>query len=312
MTKPDDSTLLVAELRAVEARARLSLDKAAAWGRFPTPVDDIVLAAKLRVAPKGLFDAASFLAYAKKKAEGAMHLLKSAISKVLGIYDANEQIIHIDDSVVASKQSFLKLHETGHHELPTHRKIFSLFQDCEQTLAPAIADQFEREANNFARFALFQGSAFQERAADLPMGIKTPIELAKKFGASNYAAAREFVRTHHRPCVVYVLEPMEFIPGKGTRAAVRRIEVSPSFEQQFGRPSDVRIDNDHAMSSLLPIGKKMTWPTPLRYRDKNGMDHECLGEAFKTKYNVFLLVYPTKALTSTSIFVPGAFKIVGS
>ena len=312
MTKPDDSTLLVAELLAVEARARLSLDKAAAWGRFPTPVDDILLAAKLRVAPKGLFDAASFFAYAKKKAEGAMHALKSAISKVLGIYDANEQIIHIDDSVVASKQSFLKLHETGHHELPTHRKIFSLFQDCEQTLAPAIADQFEREANNFARFALFQGTAFQERAADLPMGIKTPIDLAKKFGASNYAASREFVRTHHRPCVVYVLEPMEFIPGKGTQAAVRRIEVSPSFDQQFGRPNDVRIDNEHALSPLLPIGKKMTWPTSLHYRDKNGVDHECLGEAFKTKYNVFLLVYPTKALTSTSIFVPAAFKIVGT
>lgn len=309
MTRPDDSTLLAAELLAVEARARLSLDKAAAWGRFPTPVDDILLAANLRVAPKGLFDASSFLAYAKKKAAGAMHALKAAISKVLGIYDANEQIIHIDDSVVASKQSFLKLHETGHHELPTHRKIFSLFQDCEQTLAPAIADQFEREANNFARFALFQGTAFQERAADMQMGIKTPIDLAKKFGASNYAAAREFVRSHHRACLVYVLEPMEFFPGKGARAAVRRIEVSTSFDRQFGRPSDLHIDNDHALSALLPIGKKMTWPTPLRYRDKNGVDHECLGEAFKTKYNVFLLVYPVKALTSVSIFVPASLGI---
>ena len=310
MTKPDDSSLTMAELRAVEARARLSLDKAGAWGRFPTPVDDILLAAKLRVAPKGLFDAASFAAYAKKLADGAKQWLKSAISKVLGLYDANEQIIHVDDSVVASKQTFLKLHETGHHEIPTHRKIFSVFQDCEQTLAPAIADQFEREANNFARFALFQGTAFQERAADLPMGIKTPIGLAKTFGASNYAAAREFVRMHHRACVLYVLEPLEFVPGKGASGLVRRIEVSPTFDQQFGRPSDERIDNDHALSTILPIGKKMTWPTPLRYRDKNGADHECLGEAFKTKYNVFLLVYPTKALASSSIFVPPTFSIV--
>ena len=64
MTKPDDSTLHAADLKAVEARARLSLDKAAAWGRFPTPVDDILSAAKLRVAPKGMFDVASYLAYA--------------------------------------------------------------------------------------------------------------------------------------------------------------------------------------------------------------------------------------------------------
>ena len=96
---------------------------------------------------------------------------------------------------------------------------------------------------------------------------------------------------HHRPCVVYVLEPLEFAPGKGAHALVRRIEVSPSFDQQFGRPSDERIDNDHALSTILPVGKKMTWPTPLRYRDKNGVNHECLGEAFKTKYNVFLLIY---------------------
>ncbi len=311
MIKPDDSSLSAADLSAVEARARLSLDKAAAWGRFPTPVDDILSAAKLRVAPKGMFDMESFLAFAKQKAVGAMLALKAALSKVLGIYDANEQIIHIDGDVGPSKQAFLKLHETGHHEMPTHRKVFQLFQDCEKTLEPTIADQFEREANNFARFALFQGNAFKEHAADTKMGIKAPMDLAKKFGASNYAAAREFVRTHHRPCLLYALNPLEIIPGGGARASVRRIEVSVSFDTEFGRPSDLVIDTDHALSSLLPIGKKMTWPTPLHYADKNGLTHECLGEAFKTKYNVFLLIYPVKPLSSTSIFVPPSFGLTG-
>lgn len=309
MTKPDDSTLHAADLKAVEARARLSLDKAAAWGRFPTPVDDILSAAKLRVAPKGMFDVASYLAYAKKKASGAIVALKAAISKVLGIYDANEEIIHIDDSVGLPKQAFLKLHETGHHEMPTHRKIFQLFQDCEKTLEPTVADQFEREANNFARFALFQGTAFKEQAADMKMGIKAPMELGKKFGASTYASAREFVRSHHRSCLMYALEPMEIIAGGGARAAVRRIEVSATFELEFGRPNDTLIDTDHALSPLLPIFKKMTAPTLLHFRDKNGTTHECLGEAFKTKYNVFLLIYPVKSLTSTSIFVPASLAI---
>ena len=157
MKKPDDSSLALANLSKVEAQARQSLDKAAAWGRFPTPVDDILAAAKLRVAPKSAFDPASLLAYAKQKAGVAMFALKAALSKVLGLYDANEQVIHIDDDVVESKQKFLMLHETGHHEMPTHRKIFTFFQDCEKSLSPDIADQFEREANNFARFALFQG-----------------------------------------------------------------------------------------------------------------------------------------------------------
>jgi Zn-dependent peptidase ImmA (M78 family) len=303
--KPDDSSLLAAELRAVEARAKLSLDKAAAWGRFPTPVNDIVAAANLRVASKGLFDPAALLEFARRKTAGAIFALKTAISKVFGVYDANEQIIHIDDAVGETKQTFLKLHETGHHELPAHRKIFTFFQECEQTLAPQVADLFEREANNFARYALFQGSAFKERAADLPMGIKTPMDLAKKFGASTYAAVREYARSHHLPCLVYALELPQWVPGQGMQAEVRRIETSPSFEQRFGRPSDAWIGTDHPCAELLPAGnRKMTRPTLLIFRDRNGVDHECLGEAFKTPFNVFLLIYPIKALDGATIAIP--------
>ncbi|WP_019657950.1 ImmA/IrrE family metallo-endopeptidase [Variovorax atrisoli] len=302
--KEDDSSLKPAELRAVEERARQSLDKAAAWGRFPTPVEDIVSAAKLRVASKGLFDPERLLAFAKQKTANALFAVKTALSKILGLYDANEQIIHIDESVGLSKQQFLKLHETGHHELPAHRKIFTFFQDCEKSLAPEIADQFEREANNFARYALFQGATFGKLAADMPLGIKSPINLAKKFGASNYASLREFARTNHRPCLVYVLEPIQFAPGRSASAVVRRIETSPSFEERFGRPTDQLIDSKHALFSLLPIGRKMIKPTTLIYGDKNGDKHECLGEAFDTTYNVLLLIYPVKALNATGIIVP--------
>jgi len=96
-----------------------------------------------------------------------------------------------------SKQNFLKLHEAGHHELPTHCKLYRIFQDCEKTLAPEIADLFEREANNFARFVLFQGDGYRDMAADQKFEIKTPMKLAGKFGASVYASCREFARTHH-------------------------------------------------------------------------------------------------------------------
>ncbi|MHC8378404.1 hypothetical protein ACYZT3_21090 [Pseudomonas sp. MDT1-16] len=123
---------------------------------FPGPKDKLE-AAKLRVALSGMRDAANFLAYVAQKIAAAGKLLKSALSKVLGLYDANEHIIHIDESVVASKQTFLKLHETGHHEIPAHRDTFKIFQDCDLTLSPTIADLFERKANNFARYALFQG-----------------------------------------------------------------------------------------------------------------------------------------------------------
>ena len=35
-----------------------------------------------------------------------------------------------------------------------------------------------------------------------------------------------------------------------------------------------------------------------------GERHECLAESFKTRWNVFILVYPVKALTGTTIILP--------
>ncbi|GIK49904.1 MAG: hypothetical protein BroJett013_26010 [Alphaproteobacteria bacterium] len=306
MTKPDDSSLEPEDLQIIEERARQLLNRADAWERFPVPIDDLLAAANVRLASHSVFDAANVMAYLKGKAETAAATIKSAIAKVFGIYDAGENLIHIDETVGPSKQIFLKLHETGHHDIPTHKKLFRFFQDCEKTLAPEIADRFEREANNFARFALFKGDAFAQYAADCVFEIKTPITLAKKFGASVYAAAREFARTNARACVVYVLEPIEFVQGCGARALVRRIEASPSFKTQFGVPTDTVITLDHALGRVLPINKKMSRPSQVTITDKNGTRHSCLAEAFATKYNVFILLYPVKALTATTIIIPAA------
>lgn len=51
----------------------------------------------------------------------------------------------------------------------------------------------------------------------------------------------------------------------------------------------------------------MTAPRDFEYADLNGERHACIGEAFDTKYNILLLIYPQAALP-TSILVP-ALKI---
>jgi hypothetical protein len=308
--KPDDSSLDPADMAAVEGRAKFFLDRADAWGVFPTPVDSLMAAAKLTVAPKNAFDPAAFLAYVKQKTQTLTDTLKRALGKILGLYDATAAVVHIDYTVGVSKQTFLKLHEAGHHEMPTHNKVFKLFQDSEQTLAPEIADRFEREANNFARFVLFQGNAFRDAAADLDLGVRVPMRLATRFGSSVYAAAREYARTHHASCVVYVLNPVELGVAGGFKAMVRRIEPSPSFRQEFGCPSDLVIDENHALSSLIPIGKRMTAPRDFVFADRNGKRHACIGEAFDTKHNILLLVYPQAALPS-SVFFPAASNLHG-
>jgi len=308
VTKPDDSSLDPDERRAVEERARRLLDRASAWGVFPTPINDIVAAARLKVAPTSIFDLEGIAAFLKNKAADTANNLKSALSKIFGIYDSDESVIHIDDSVGETKQNFLKLHETGHHELPTHRKIFKFFQDCNQTLAPDVADQFEREANNFARFAMFQGDGYADQARDLPLEIKSPMRLAKDFGASQYASAREFARTNHRACVVYVLEPVEFAQGDGFRAQVRRIEPSPSFRSQFGKPTCTTITPGHFLGKIIPIGRRMSRPTTVALTDLNGQRHEAIAEAFDTKRNILILLYPKAALSKINIILPAGFK----
>jgi hypothetical protein len=310
VTKPDDSSLDPEDLRAVEERAHRLLDRANAWERFPVPIDDILAAANVKLAPTSVFDPVAIIEYIKGKATDTGLLIKSAVSKVLGIYDAAESTIHIDDTVVKSKKHFLALHETAHHDLPIHRKLFRLFQDCEKNLLPEISDQFEREANNFARFALFKGDTYAKYAADCAFDIKTPITLAKKFGASNYASAREFARTNHRACIVYILEPIQFVQGHGAQAAVRRIEASPSFINQFGLPNDGLITLSHPLGPVLPIGRKMTRPRTLSMKDRNGTPHECLAEAFDTTHNVIILLYPVQALGKQTIILPPGFKKV--
>jgi Zn-dependent peptidase ImmA (M78 family) len=306
VVKPDDSSLDEAAQRAVELRAQKLLDRANAWKRFPTPVDDIVAAAKLRVAPSSIFDVENILAYAKEKAGGVVQTIKGAISKVFGLYDANDDVIHIDSTVGQSRQNFLKLHETGHHELPAHRKIFRLFQDCEETLSPEIADLFERQANHFARYSLFQGNAYQQHAADHTLSLKVPIKLAKTFGASIYASVREYARTHHMACVVYVLERLVITPGTIPNGQVRRIETSPLYRYQFGIPKDRIIGPTHTLFAVLPLGRRMTRPLTIHICDRNGTPHECIAEAFDTTWNVIILVFPVKELTSTTIFISPA------
>lgn len=307
MMKPDDASLDPEDLRAVEERARKLLERADAWEVFPIPIDDLLAAANVRVAPTSIFDAAAIIAYLRGKADAVRKKTKSALSKVIGLYDAEETLIHIDETLVKSKQTFLKLHETAHHDMPTHRKTFRFFEDCKKTLAPEIADQFEREANNFARFALFKGATYAEYAASCKFEIRTPIRLAKKFGSSIYASAREFARTNHRACVVYVLEPIEYVEGNGVQAVVRRIEPSRAFKAQFGYPMDQVITPDHILGSVLPIGRRMTQPVPLSLPDRNGTPHECIAEAFDTTFNVVILLYPVRALTAQTVILPATF-----
>lgn len=302
--KADDSSLTPEQLRTVRATARTLLDKGGAWDVFPTPVDELMNAAGLQLSTVSAFDEHSMRRYIREAGQKAAGLLKSALDKVMGIFDVHADTVHIDPTLYKDKITFLKLHETGHKELPHQRGLYRWIQDCAKHLDPRTAELFEREANMFASIVLFQDDRFAKRTIDEPFGIKIPMNAAPKFGASLYASFREYVRRHHKTCAVIVLEPTEFCASRGYHAAVRRIEPSVTFRQQFGTdrlPREITVAD--ALFSIIPLDpRKMTKPVSFELIDLNGGRHEFVGEGFKTKYQTFLLVHQVATLGNTVAF----------
>jgi hypothetical protein len=300
--RKDDFSLSPEELERVRAEARLALERANAFGRLPTPVADILSAAKLTVVDDEALEE-GLLARFRRKASGA---LKTALSKVLGLFDARGWLIHVDRGLMAVKQTFIKLHEAGHGLLIWQRKMYAVAEDCKLTLTDEIEDLFEREANNFATEVLFQLDGFTEQTADYAFGINVPLKLGPKFGASAYSSIRRYVRKNERACVVLVLDPPVVTDGVGFRATLRRVVPSPAFVQTVGDPVWPAVFTpDDELGDMVPLGKRrMSRPRTLSLSDRNGIDHECLAEAFATPYQVFILIHLRKPLTKTTIILP--------
>ncbi|MEX2672840.1 MAG: ImmA/IrrE family metallo-endopeptidase [Phycisphaeraceae bacterium] len=302
MSKADDSFLTPEQHEEVRQHARRALEAADAVGVYPTPVGQVLEQAKVVVAPEDALDE-SFLARIRRKAGSA---LKQALSKVLGVFDAKARLVYIDRAVHIAKQTFLKLHEAGHAVLPWQRDLYGVIEDCGQTLDPDVAEEFEREANVFASEVLFQNDAFTREAADRTFGIRVPLELAKRYGASAYSAVRRYVSTHHKACAVLVLNPPEIAPGDGFVATLRRAIVSPHFSEQFGNLLWAETYTpDDRFGAMIPMGgRRMSRPRTCTLTDRNGLSHECVGEAFTTGYQVFILIRPVCSLGRVTLMVP--------
>jgi hypothetical protein len=100
-----------------------------------------------------------------------------------------------------------------------------------------VQETFEREANNFACEVLFQLDEFTREAADHAFGIKTLVELTKRYGPSVYASLRRYVTKSDRACVVLVFDSPVYEAGAGETLTLRRVAASPRFGSLFGHIS---------------------------------------------------------------------------
>lgn len=305
MRRPDDCSLTIHQRARVRAEAERALRESGAFGVFPTPIAQIMAVAKVEEVKENVLNE-SFVLKLRAKALGAGQALKSALSKVLGLFHASEGLVFIDHALMEVKKRFVRLHESAHGFLPWQRGMYAVVEDCEKSLDPDVADAFDREANVFASEVMFQLDTFAEEAASKPFDIYVPIRMSKTYGASIYSAMRQYVSKSNRTCAVIVLNMPELTPGTGFRATLRRMIASESFGQLFGAviwPESYTPDDQ--IGAMIPLGgRKASGKRSLGLSDGNGVMHDCVAESFTQGYQVFILIHVKKTLGVTTIAMP--------
>jgi hypothetical protein len=304
MQRPDDSSLTPGHLARIRKEAERALREAGALGIFPTPIDRIMSVARVLEVKDDVLNP-GFIAKLRAKAAEAGHLVKQAVSKVLGLFHASEGLVFLNQSLMAVKKRFVGFHEAGHGFLPWQRPMYAIVEDCEKALDAATAELFDREANVFASEVLFQLDTFHDMAEGEPFEIWTPVNLARRIHASNYAAIRQYVSKSHRACAVVVLNMPELIEGDGFRASLRRPIQSPKFTDIFGGyPWKEVYTSDDDLGAFVPLGsRRSSGKRSLMLTDRNGVRHDCVAESFSTGHQIFILIHAVRTLTTTRIIL---------
>jgi hypothetical protein len=215
----------------INSRVDRLLRAADAYGRFPTPVEDIVRAAELSEADDYVLDESLI-----KKAPAYLRvLLRSAKRKIQGLVDRRARIVHVSPEIEnEGKKRFVRMHETVHHILPHQQDL--LYADDHETLLRTTNRLFEREANQGAAELLFQREQFARDAADLEISTATVSLLANRYGSSFHAAFHRYAESHPGVVAAIVLERT---PRSSSPPTWRREEFMSTrkWDERFGQPT---------------------------------------------------------------------------
>lgn len=264
------------------------LRSADAYGRFPTPVEDIVAAAKLTHAPDYVLDDSLI----NKAPAWMRQKLRSAKHKIQGLVDRRARVVHIAPAIEnEGKRRFVTLHETVHASTPHQQDL--LYADDHETLSLATNRLFEREANFGAAELLFQRELFTSDARELEISTATIWLLAERYGSSFHAALRRYAETHQAAAAAIVLGRT---PSTGNPARWHREEVmaTSSWTEQFGAPAWPRSMSALAYPFLAALEHVELDCVPLT--NVRGERVEVRVDTCQTPYKSFVVLWvPTKA-----------------
>ncbi len=275
------------EYPEVTRYARMLLKHAGIGDQLPTPVDDIVACADLVVSQNITLSEEHTDFFTR-----SIGVLKSALEKVIGMVDLRENVIYLDATVLPQKRTFVKLHETGHKVLPWQRQTY-LYLDDETTLAPDVSEHFEREANYFAADVLFQIDRFDHDAHDLPLALKSPLVLAKRYGASAHATIRRYVEHSSHACAVLIIERVPELGAKEPLLRIKRVVQSTKFVQKFeGMQWPAHLSADWPFTELLLRRCRFFEDGELVLNDQGNNPTRCRFQLFDSSYSIFIFIYP--------------------
>ena len=247
--------------------------------KLPTPVDDIIKYTELKISNRDLSEIHP--AFITEK----IHLLKRAMSKVLGAIDIRHKKIYLDLEQVSSKKNFVKLHEVGHYMLPWQRACFEYIDD-EKTLDPDEKERFEHEASYFASSVLFQLDHFNEEAKKYSLSVKSIMHLSKKFGSSFHAAARRYTEFSSKRCGIIILNP-------GNPVTIRNYFQSKDFTNEFGNLEEFwRKNLNYSLPFMRDIGTRKLHEDGFMPINHNGINILLDYHFFDTTFNYFIFLKP--------------------
>ncbi|KAF0177798.1 MAG: hypothetical protein FD161_2242 [Limisphaerales bacterium] len=257
-----------------------------AWGKFPTPVDQIVEFADLQVV-KGV----DLSKVEPDFLTSNFHFLSKGLKKVLGLVDLRQKTIYLDQTQKEPRKNFVKLHEVGHKALSWQSDLKG-FMDDEKSLDPEVDEEFEREASYFASDALFQLDIFDDEASKLPLGINSVKALAQKFGGSNHATIRRYVERSNKRCAVLVLHKPE---SNGEYSAkIRDYFQSPTFTAAFGQITwtNGKCGLDLVFVQEIKRGRKFHEDGQVALLTGSGEFVTFKFHFFNNTFNTFILILP--------------------
>lgn len=275
-------------------------------GQLPTPVDEIVAAAGLRLGCEDIFDE-RILANAPTRLREAVKGLSGRLRAML---DRREREVYVHPQVqIESRRRFQTLHEVGHDILPWQAAL--AYADDDRRLSLSTKMKFEQEANQAAAELLFQQGLFTKMASDYRIGFAAVLELSQQIGASIHSATRRYAEHHAAPVCALVLDqnPISEEPlAYRRREAVHSISWGERFTAPSTWPSRLTV-NEFGFLSLArqalirsPVSGEWT------HSDRSGASVRLRFELFSNSYRVFVLIWVPQRERSKKrrIIVPGA------